>query len=90
METPVPFANTRAHHLDINNSMIKKLTAKTVDEIPAFCQRWISRKEIQSAKMCQVFFCFPEKAGMASGNIVLKKQHVIHFAVVFKTSFFLL
>ena len=55
METPVPFANTRAHHLDINNSMIKKLTAKTVDEIPAFCQRWISRKEIQSAKMCQVF-----------------------------------
>ena len=25
---------------------IKKLTAKTVDEVPAGCQRWISRKEI--------------------------------------------
>ena len=61
METPVPFANTRAHYLDINNSMIKKLTAKTVDEIPAFCQRWISRKEIQSAKMCQVFFVFRKR-----------------------------
>jgi len=28
------------------NCMIKKLTAKTVDEDPADCQRWISRKEI--------------------------------------------
>ena len=26
--------------------LIKKLTAKTVDEDPAGCQRWISTKEI--------------------------------------------
>ena len=28
-----------------------KLTAKTVDEGPASCKRWISRKEIKSAKI---------------------------------------
>ena len=28
-----------------------KLTAKTVDEDPASCKRWISRKEIKSAKI---------------------------------------
>ena len=28
-----------------------KLTAKTVDEDPAGCKRWISRKEIKSAKI---------------------------------------
>ena len=28
-----------------------KLTAKTVDEDPASCRRWISRKEIKSAKI---------------------------------------
>ena len=28
-----------------------KLTLKTVDEDPASCKRWISRKEIKSAKI---------------------------------------
>ena len=28
-----------------------KLTAKTMDEDPASCKRWISRKEIKSAKI---------------------------------------
>ena len=28
-----------------------KLAAKTVDEDPASCKRWISRKEIKSAKI---------------------------------------
>ena len=28
-----------------------KLTAKTVDEDPTSCKRWISRKEIKSAKI---------------------------------------
>ena len=28
-----------------------KLAAKTVDEDPASCKRWISRKEIKTAKM---------------------------------------
>ena len=28
-----------------------KLTTKTVDEDPASCKRWISRKEIKSAKI---------------------------------------
>ena len=28
-----------------------KLTAKTVDEDPASCKHWISRKEIKSAKI---------------------------------------
>ena len=28
-----------------------KFTAKTVDEDPASCKRWISRKEIKSAKI---------------------------------------
>ena len=32
-------------------NVIKKLTAKTVDEDPAGCQRWISRKEILSTKI---------------------------------------
>ena len=34
---------------DLQNKGI--LTAKTVDEDPASCQRWISRKEIKSAKI---------------------------------------
>ena len=31
--------------------MIKKVTVKTVNEDPAGCQRWISTKEIESAKI---------------------------------------
>ena len=31
-----------------------KLTAKTVDEDPAKCKRWISRKEILSAKIINI------------------------------------
>ena len=48
METPVPFANTRVHHLDINNSMIKKSPEKTVDEDPAFCQRYLKKRDLIS------------------------------------------
>ena len=31
--------------------LLKKFTAKTVDEDPVGCQRWISRKEILTAKI---------------------------------------
>ena len=48
IETPVPFANTRARRLDINNSMIKKLTEKTVDEDPAFCQYYLKKRDLIS------------------------------------------
>ena len=39
--------------IDANFAVVErnKLTAKTVDEDPASCKRWISREEIKSAKI---------------------------------------
>ena len=47
-----------------------KLTAKTVDEDPASCKRWISRKEIKSAREDY------SKADL--------KQHVLFFITIFR------
>ena len=43
----LPNVSQRIQH---SNQRIK-LTAKTVDEDPAGCKRWISREEIKSAKI---------------------------------------
>ena len=56
-----------------------KLTVKTVDEDPASCKRWISRKEIKSAK---IYRTKNEKSkDYCKADL---KQHVLFFITIFQ------